>query len=482
MCRNRLIERCLGALSVLPAGIARAVRRAASGSLTVLLVVVVCAVPSVAQLLSAEDRAPLLAEQQKLFQQMLHDPANLDVAFAYADVSARLGDNEAAVTALERMLLFNPNLPRVQLELGALYFRMGSFDLARDYFSKALAANPPADVKSRVERYLAEIAAQQSTSRFAGYLFFGAQYQSDANVAPGSPLIHSPVGDVLLSSQFVKRPDVNMFGAGGLLYTYDLGNQSRDTIEAVGTGFMNHYLRTQRLDLEFGEITAGPRFNLTSPVDSVSHVSVKPYAILNEVGLGEAQYFYTWGTGAEAAAVLWDDLAIRTDFEFRQKKFSNAADRPLSTGLDGNDKLVTLQLRQKVTPNSEVLGEFDFLDQDTRFPWFSNRSYGGSLGYHINYNDPTGFIGLPWDTTVLISRLWSPYQAPDPCCNTSTDPTIFVPGKRLERRWRFGITQAFQVADNVAMILQLQRDIVSSNLSLYAYTSNSVLIGSQIKF
>ena len=28
----------------------------------------------------------------------------------------------------------------------------------------------------------------------------------------------------------------------------------------------------------------------------------------------------------------------------------------------------------------------------------------------------------------------------------------------------------------------VQADIVSSNLSLYAYTSNSVLIGSQIKF
>jgi len=31
-------------------------------------------------------------------------------------------------------------------------------------------------------------------------------------------------------------------------------------------------------------------------------------------------------------------------------------------------------------------------------------------------------------------------------------------------------------------VLQVQRDIVSSNLSLYAYTSNSVLVGPQIRF
>ena len=84
-----------------------------------------------AQTLMNEDKAALQAQKEQLFQQMFRDPANLDVTFAYADVSARLGDYEAAVSALERMLLFNPNLPRVQLEIGALYLKMGSYELAR---------------------------------------------------------------------------------------------------------------------------------------------------------------------------------------------------------------------------------------------------------------------------------------------------------------------------------------------------------------
>ncbi len=92
-----------------------------------------------AQELSVAERAQLQAQKEALFQRSLRDPANLDTVFAYADVSAKLGDNEAAVSALERMLLFNPNLPRVQLELGALYFRMGSYDSARTYFERAAA-------------------------------------------------------------------------------------------------------------------------------------------------------------------------------------------------------------------------------------------------------------------------------------------------------------------------------------------------------
>jgi hypothetical protein len=68
---------------------------------------------------------------------------------------------------------------------------------------------------------------QAAPERLVGYVFFGAQYQSDANVAPGSALIHSPIGDMLLGNQFVKRADVNLFGTGSVLYSYDLGTQNR---------------------------------------------------------------------------------------------------------------------------------------------------------------------------------------------------------------------------------------------------------------
>src|SRR5580698_1739761 len=110
----------------------------------------------------ADPREALKHRRDELFQQVLANPSNLDVVFAYADICAQLGDNEGAVSALERMLLFNPDLPRVDLELGALYFRMGSFDAAQTYFEKAEASNPPPEVKERVDQYRALIAQQQS--------------------------------------------------------------------------------------------------------------------------------------------------------------------------------------------------------------------------------------------------------------------------------------------------------------------------------
>jgi hypothetical protein len=427
------------------------------------------------------DKASLTAQKQALFQQMLSDPSNLDVTFAYADAAAQIGDNEAAVAALERMLLFNPNLPRVDLELGVLYFRMGSFKAAQSYFEKAKSFNPPPDVVARVDEYLGKIHSAEQTSQFSGFFFMGSQYQSDANVAPGSPLIHSPIGDVLLSSQFVKHDDANFFATGSVLYSYDVGDDDHDTIEATGTGFANHYLQFNRLDLDLGEITAGPRFRYPN-VPLVDGVSFKPYVIVNEVGLGENQYFWTYGVGLEATGVFFGDVSTKISWEFREKNFSDAPDRPLSRGLTGNDNLLTLAMTKPVTTNSALSLEFDYLDQATRLTYYANMDYSVAAGYRIRYDDPTGLLKFPWETVVFGSRSWAVYQSPDPCCNTSGSSLFFSPSDRFDRHWRFGVTQSLQVAQNIAVVLQLQRDIVSSNLPIYGYTSDSVLIGPQIRF
>jgi Flp pilus assembly protein TadD len=69
--------------------------------------------------------------RQDLLRLMLQDPSNLDVAVEYASLSSQVGDYEAAVSTLERMLIFAPNTPRLQLELGILYYRLGSYEVSR---------------------------------------------------------------------------------------------------------------------------------------------------------------------------------------------------------------------------------------------------------------------------------------------------------------------------------------------------------------
>jgi len=108
------------------------------------------------------------------FQHMLQDPSNLDKSFKYAELGIQIGDYEAAISALERMLLYNPDLPRVRLELGVLYFRLGSYAIARTYLTRAVEGdNVPDDVRARVAVFLDEIDNRLSNHRFSGSVYSG---------------------------------------------------------------------------------------------------------------------------------------------------------------------------------------------------------------------------------------------------------------------------------------------------------------------
>jgi tetratricopeptide (TPR) repeat protein len=105
----------------------------------------------------------------RAFQAMLADPGNLDKAFAFADLAIQTGDLEGAIAAMERMLLVDPNLPWVRLELGVLYFRLGSFEVARTYLQHALTApNLPPAVRDRIRALLAQIEQQKAALPLGG--------------------------------------------------------------------------------------------------------------------------------------------------------------------------------------------------------------------------------------------------------------------------------------------------------------------------
>ena len=87
----------------------------------------------------AQDVDPELQKQyDEAFQSIFADLGNLDKTFRFAELAVQTGNFEAAISALERMLLINPNLPRVRLELGVLYFRLGSYQVAKTYLDRAV--------------------------------------------------------------------------------------------------------------------------------------------------------------------------------------------------------------------------------------------------------------------------------------------------------------------------------------------------------
>lgn len=102
---------------------------------------------------SAADRAAYDAA----FQDSLRNPADPATIIRYAEAAIKIGDLEGAIAALERLLLVDADNPEVQLELGVLYFRLGSMEAAKSYLqavSESRRASP--EQKSKAESFIKE--------------------------------------------------------------------------------------------------------------------------------------------------------------------------------------------------------------------------------------------------------------------------------------------------------------------------------------
>src|SRR3546814_17056000 len=102
--------------------------------------------------------------------------------FEFAALAARLGEHDAAISTLERMLIYNPELPRVRLELGALYMSVGADEMARVYLQDALTdADLPPPVRARTDTLLAEEGQRTARHITAGAGFGGRRFHTHAH-------------------------------------------------------------------------------------------------------------------------------------------------------------------------------------------------------------------------------------------------------------------------------------------------------------
>jgi len=95
------------------------------------------------------------ASYDAAFQESLQKPSDPTVLVKFAEAAVQVGDIEGAISALERLLLIDGEQPDVKLELGVLYFRLGSTAAARAYL-EAAATSPQvsSETKERAQTFL----------------------------------------------------------------------------------------------------------------------------------------------------------------------------------------------------------------------------------------------------------------------------------------------------------------------------------------
>ena len=120
-------------------------------------------------------------QREKIFAELIEDPTNLDFLFKYANLSILLGDLEAAISVFEQMLIYEPDLPRIRLELGVLYFRLNAYPSAKLYLNSVKKYDAPEEVLKKVDSFLDSIVEAEKDFVHQHILSMGLTRSSNAN-------------------------------------------------------------------------------------------------------------------------------------------------------------------------------------------------------------------------------------------------------------------------------------------------------------
>jgi hypothetical protein len=422
-------------------------------------------------------QAATRADQQRLFAATQQAPTDYDLTLQYVRVSTELADYEAAIGALERLLFYNPDLTRAKVELGMLYFRLGSYENAARYFKDAAGA-PDLDpvLRSRIEAYLPQAEKQLSPSRWTGYLQSGLRFQSNVSALPDTGLLQV-LGSSVPMANSPQKSDWNGFALVTIGHDYDLQNQRGDTIETRFAGYGTKQFTLSQFDLGYMEASIGPRLGVTP--DGWTSVTVKPYLVGNLSWIGGSQYLNSGGGGISLRVQPVPIFSLEPGFEYRRLSVNNPVFGapgigPITALGSGDLFVVSVAGVYKVDDWISIESRPVFARAQAINPWQSFDQAGFDLGVRWEFTPPFETMPRRWTVMPYARLLWANFDQPDPIVS----PTV----TRQDFDYRTGVLFDMPITAMFGVSGMVQYARTNSNISNFRYDNISVMFGPNARF
>ena len=377
------------------------VKQAARTAAIVLSLIAICA--SVKAQSAAE--VDLRTQQETLFQAMLQDPDNLEIMFDHALTSITLQDYEAAISTLERMLIFNPGLNRAKVELGAAYFKLGAYENARYYFEDTLASGEtPPEVASRINRFLDEIRKRTAKTGFFGVATVGVTYSSNANLGPSDPdiLLNNQVAQ--LADEFIAEEDIGFRTAVYGSHFYDLDQPDGDLWQTDATLYSVHYLNETIGDIDTIQLRTGPRLSLDNENFGPK---IRPVLELDALRSNNETLYATIGLGVEYTDTLDERTNVFASVRSAWREYFQNRN-----GFDGSTHRATVGARYAIHKNLGIIGSIYAETDQARNDSNTNYEVGARLSSSLNYDSGYDFTDRLWSLSGYVQATYRKYEEP----------------------------------------------------------------------
>lgn len=311
-----------------------------------------------------------------LFEKLMEDPTNLELNFEYANTAIKEGELDTAMATYERMLIVNPELARIKLDLAALHVQLGNFELAKELFSEVIETDPPANVIANINTMLKRIKEQQKSHFFSGS--FGLSYHTDSNANSASSTgevlfngIELPLDDASQSQQDDARTMIFSFQ-----HRYAFNNQSADMWQTNYSHVVATQSNISALDLKLHSISTGPIFNI--PTLGISLNSSIGY---NFIELGQEKYQESLIVKLGLDKQISEKLLVSTAISGENRHYFNSDSNPTVSERNGDAIAWLLDIKYALTPKDLLAASYKFQRDATRRGYYSNNQNSLNFSY-----------------------------------------------------------------------------------------------------
>ncbi len=367
------------------------------------------------------------------------------------------GDSPNAAAEFERVLALDPYHHLARAELARTYFTMNELARSRHEFERVLAAGPPDEVRTDIERYLARLAEPSPARRsWSVRVVAGALYDDNVNYGPAAEFIR--VRPIALGASTITRLSVSdesrpQEAHGVYTSVSAFGHHEAGTPGSWSWFGEANYYETwledaQDFEVRYGSLSAGPRhITRTRLLDlplRYEHIRRGGETLVDIVGTSPALVHapddtHHWVTSAAAEYRDYDEAnsldSVYGKLGQSYRRFFNHGAHNASAGLFG--------LRQHA--DDKV---------------FSNTGVEVVL---------TATLRLPWQSTAALR---GQYRG-----EWYDEAEVLAPASRQDNQFLFEAQVKKHITEQWAVALTYQYTRNTSTFDLYDYDRNFATVG-----
>jgi tetratricopeptide (TPR) repeat protein len=432
-----------------------------------LLAGAMAAYPAAAQTQAAE------TQSQAAFGAVLKDPGNLEKNLAYAKALIAEGDIEGAVAVFERLVLIFPDRADLHLSLGKLYTRLGSDAAAAQAYDAAIAApiGTP-EIREQARALRKRELAKTATSHFAGSLYAGMQYQTNANAGPDAARIRAD--GTLIKRPGHSHPDDDISGVVGfnLAHSYDFGLQNGLALESKLSGFGQAFGEFDEFDTAHVNGQVGLGF---APMPG----AFSTFRIQPRVNFEGASTNGEWlegggGAGIGMKAGISDSLMLEASYDFTYRNYDHVHQLGATQEYTGFEHDGVVSLTWIPWSGGTLIGAVGGRGVDARKDFLDYAGVQTSLGFYQSYGSPVAFLQQDWLLGLSAGYESRWYKSPD----DSVDPDR----SRHDSVWQFDASNTIPITEAWSLTQQVEYLLLDSNLRNYSYDNVTLAMTARWRF